>query len=242
MDGRLSNLLDTGRLIEEVCSRPELWDRQHPQHHNRSVLDHHWEDVAGTLSINGKTARGKWKNLKDHFRKEYKRCLSLENGQDISKWPYFQSMMFIKDQISHSVSNSLYLADIQFQNIYPEVEMTEGVDEDKHSNSTVARSTDNGVEICSSSLYQDENFSDDKHFLLSLLPTFSALSPEKKLKARIAIETLLLKTAYPEVLAIKTEETLSEVNQSNVDKCNELQPVKTATKRKRKSAVTKKYC
>lgn len=46
--------LEVSRLIAEVHRRPELWDRQHPQHHNRSVLDHHWESVAAILGITGK--------------------------------------------------------------------------------------------------------------------------------------------------------------------------------------------
>jgi len=52
MSGKSS--LEVSRLIAEVHRRPELWDRQHPQHHNRSVLDHHWESVASMLGIMGK--------------------------------------------------------------------------------------------------------------------------------------------------------------------------------------------
>ncbi|KAL5240271.1 hypothetical protein ACI65C_007681 [Semiaphis heraclei] len=51
---------------------------------------------------------------------------------------------------------------------------------------------------------QDEyNISDDKHFVLSLLPMLSSLPMEKKLKARIAIETSLHNIAFP---VLKTEE------------------------------------
>jgi len=52
MSGKSS--LEVSRLIAEVHRRPELWDRQHPQHHNRSVLDHQWESVASMLGIIGK--------------------------------------------------------------------------------------------------------------------------------------------------------------------------------------------
>lgn len=50
--------MEVSRLIAEVHHRPELWDRQHPQHHNRSVLDHHWDSVADLLGITGKRENG----------------------------------------------------------------------------------------------------------------------------------------------------------------------------------------
>jgi len=46
---------------------------------------------------------------------------------------------------------------------------------------------------------QDENISDDKHFVLSLLPMLSTLPMDKKLKARIAIETLVHNIAFPDL-------------------------------------------
>lgn len=150
--------------------------------------------------ISGKAARGKWKNLKDHFRKEYKRCVSTDSGQEVSRWPYFQSMMFIKEQISHTVENSLYLSDFQYQNIYPEVKMEEGSDENNKFN---CLNTEYGnqysAEMRSDNSNQDENISDDKHFLLSLLPMFSTLPLDKKLKARISMETTLLNLVYPDL-------------------------------------------
>ncbi|XP_025422716.1 uncharacterized protein LOC112692304, partial [Sipha flava] len=152
----------------------------------------------------GKAARGKWKNLKDHFRKEYKRCMtSVDSGKDMSRWPYFSSMMFIKEQILHKTTNPVYLSDIQYQNIYPEVEIGVGTDEDNPLNCLNSECENlNSAEVNNSTCAnQDENISDDKHFLLSLIPMFSVLSPAKKLKARIAIETSLLNIAYPDLSA-----------------------------------------
>ncbi|KAF0772724.1 Transcription factor Adf-1 [Aphis craccivora] len=200
--------LEVSRLIAEVYRRPELWDRQHPQHHNRSVLDLHWDSVAALLGITGKAARGKWKNLKDHFRKEYKRCMtSIESDQEMSRWPYFYSMMFIKDQISHTVKNSAYLSDLQYQNIYPEVELKEEESDEENPLNCLNLEYDNqnSIEVKSEYSNQDENISDDKHFLLSLLPMLSTLPMDKKLVARIAIETSLLNIAYPD---LNTEENV----------------------------------
>lgn len=165
--------------------------------------------------IAGKSARGKWKNLKDHFRKEYKRCMRTDCDQEMSKWPYFHYMMFIKDQISHTVSNSLYLSDFQSQNIYSEVKTEEVSDEDNPLNCVNAEYDNQSLcEVKLDYSNENENISDDKHFLLSLLPMFSALSPDKKLKARIAIETSLLNITYPN---LSTPEN-SQVQQKSPNK------------------------
>uniref|UniRef100_A0A2S2NZN3 BESS domain-containing protein n=1 Tax=Schizaphis graminum TaxID=13262 RepID=A0A2S2NZN3_SCHGA len=127
---------------------------------------------------------------------------SIESDQEMSRWPYFHSMMFIKDQISHTVTNSAYLSDLQYQNIYPEVELKEDAvsDEENPLNClNIEYDNQNLVEVKSEYSNQDENISDDKHFLLSLLPMLSTLPMDKKLVARIAIETSLLNIAYPDL-------------------------------------------
>lgn len=125
----------------------------------------------------------------------------MESDQEMSRWPYFHSMMFIKDQISHTVTNSVYLTDLQYQNIYPEVELKEELSDETNPLNclNIEYDNQNSVEIKSEYSNQDENISDDKHFLLSLLPMLSTLPMDKKLTARIAIETSLLNIAYPDL-------------------------------------------
>ncbi|VVC24774.1 Hypothetical protein CINCED_3A012973 [Cinara cedri] len=141
--------------------------------------------------------------------------MAMAGDQDGSRWPYFHSMMFIRDQISHTATvaaNPLYLSGgFQYPpGIYPEVQIGgdgDGSDEDNCNNPlnclNIEYDNQNTVQAMNSNeysnYYQDENISDDKHFLLSLLPIFSTLSPDKKLKARIAIETSLLNIAYPDL-------------------------------------------
>jgi len=125
----------------------------------------------------------------------------MESDQEMSRWPYFHSMMFIKDQISHTVTNSVYLTDLQYQNIYPEAELKEELSDETNPLNclNIEYDNQNSVEIKSDYSNQDENISDDKHFLLSLLPMLSTLPMDKKLTARIAIETSLLNIAYPDL-------------------------------------------
>lgn len=142
--------------------------------------------------------------------------MATESDQDVSRWPYFHSMMFIKDQISHTATtvaaNPVYFsANFQYPaGIYPDVVIggdNGGSDEENYNNPldclNIEYDNQNTVQMWKSNEYpihhQYDNISDDKHFLLSLLPVFSMLSPEKKLKARIAIETSLLNIAYPDL-------------------------------------------
>jgi len=125
--------------------------------------------------------------------------MTTDSDQEVSRWPYFQSMMFIKEQITHTATSSIYLSEFPYQNIYPEVEIEEEEgSEENNSLNCLNVVHGNSVEVKSENLDQDENISDDKHFLLSLLPMLSSLPLDKKLKARIAIETSLLNIACPD--------------------------------------------
>lgn len=181
------------------------------------------------IVISGKAARSKWKNLKDHFRKEFKR--SMESDQEMSRWPYFHSMMFIKDQISHTaLNNALYSsADLQHQSIYPEVELKEEFSDGENPLNclNIEYENQNSAEVTSAN--QDENISDDQHFLLSLLPMLCTLPMDKKLKARIAIETTLLNIAYPDLSA--EHQDSSHAGQNDTAQ----KPSSTTRKRKRAS-------
>jgi len=151
----------------------------------------------------------------------------MESDQEMSRWPYFHCMMFIRDQISHTVTNSVYLSDLQYQNIYPEVELKEEASGEGNPLNclNIEYDNQNSVEVNSDCSNQDENISDDKYFLLSLLPMLSALPMDKKLKARIAIETSLLNIAYPD---LNTAENSHAEQIGNIQKS----PIKTE-KRKR---------
>ncbi|XP_022170711.1 fibroblast growth factor receptor 3-like [Myzus persicae] len=63
------------------------------------------------------------------------------------------------------------------------------------------------MKVNSEVLNQDENVSDDKHFLLSLLPMLSKLPMDKKLIARIAIETSLQNIAFPDLRTVENYHT-----------------------------------
>lgn len=140
------------------------------------------------------------------------------NGdQDASRWPYFYPMMFIREQISHTVADAsaAFPSDFQCRPTAAARTLTASAGDVAGGGPWYPAGPDDCDEDCGDGYRPlnclhveygnrpdapDENLSDDEHFLLSLLPVFSTLAPDKKLRARIAIETSLLNIAYPDHL------------------------------------------
>ncbi|XP_066960935.1 uncharacterized protein [Macrobrachium rosenbergii] len=92
----------TEELIGEVFRRRALWDPSDPLHKNNIVLKKHWEDISNQLLIDEISAKRKWKNLKDYYRKEIKKLENPRSGDGASEmvhstWPYFTQLSFLKD-------------------------------------------------------------------------------------------------------------------------------------------------
>ncbi|GBP14833.1 hypothetical protein EVAR_75424_1 [Eumeta japonica] len=63
------------------------------------------KNIQYTFFFTEKALRKKWKNIRDQFMKEFKKipvCRSGDAGTDenTSRWPYFQMMLFIKDDVT----------------------------------------------------------------------------------------------------------------------------------------------
>jgi len=50
----MNNANTTERLIQEVRSRPPLWDQRNLNYHNRVVVNALWQDIADLLQVNSK--------------------------------------------------------------------------------------------------------------------------------------------------------------------------------------------
>lgn len=48
----MNNVHTTERLIQEVRSRPPLWDQKHLNYHNRLVVNTQWQEIADLLQVN----------------------------------------------------------------------------------------------------------------------------------------------------------------------------------------------
>ncbi|KAI4464899.1 madf domain transcription factor [Holotrichia oblita] len=121
--------MNCAALISEVCCRKPLWDSTHPQHHNRTVLDKLWDEVAQNMDFSVKDVRQKWKYLRDQYRKELRKVPRFEDGSWSYQpsWPYFQSLEFLTSQMSFAEPNGT-----PTQNTNPNLnELSRGTDEDE---------------------------------------------------------------------------------------------------------------
>ncbi|XP_013146942.1 PREDICTED: uncharacterized protein LOC106109851 [Papilio polytes] len=99
MARRLRNPELVTRLIEEIESRPCLWQVNHPYYHNRKKMNAAWQEISEKLDIPVNTIYLKWQTLRRFFT----RMLRMENIKDIQEykggWPHFKAMWFLYKQI-----------------------------------------------------------------------------------------------------------------------------------------------
>ncbi|XP_011635245.1 uncharacterized protein LOC105425925 [Pogonomyrmex barbatus] len=106
--GRRSAMtMDLQRLINEVHARPAIWDQKNVNYHNRDVILKMWREIARACEVSTDVAKSKWKHLRDNFRNELKKtyrgkCDGVGTEHD-SKWVWFKSLFFLRDQMNSRV-------------------------------------------------------------------------------------------------------------------------------------------
>ncbi|XP_068630489.1 zinc finger and BTB domain-containing protein 42-like isoform X2 [Battus philenor] len=105
--------MDTDVLISLVFSKPPLWDKSNEKYRNRYVIEKCWKEISEAMNQDEYKLRKKWKYLRDQFSVEYTKIPSSRFGDEASissesKWPYYKSLMFLKDVIkSRNFSGNL---------------------------------------------------------------------------------------------------------------------------------------
>ncbi|XP_033331507.2 uncharacterized protein LOC117223361 [Megalopta genalis] len=99
--------MDLQRLITEVHARPAIWDQKNVNYHNRDVIQKMWREIARVCEVSTDVAKSKWKHLRDNFRNELKKTYrgKCEGGgiEHDSKWVWFKSLFFLRDQMNSRV-------------------------------------------------------------------------------------------------------------------------------------------
>ncbi|XP_029168067.1 uncharacterized protein LOC114938334 [Nylanderia fulva] len=107
--GRRSAMtMDLQRLISEVHARPAIWDQKNVNYHNRDVILKMWREIARACEVSTDVAKSKWKHLRDNFRNELKKtyrgkCDGVGGTEHDSKWVWFKSLFFLRDQMNSRV-------------------------------------------------------------------------------------------------------------------------------------------
>ncbi|XP_017891854.1 uncharacterized protein LOC108632064 [Ceratina calcarata] len=98
--------MDLQRLITEVHARPAIWDQKNVNYHNRDVILKMWREIARACEVSTDVAKSKWKHLRDNFRNELKKTYrgKCDGGSEHdSKWVWFKSLFFLRDQMNSRV-------------------------------------------------------------------------------------------------------------------------------------------
>ncbi|KAL3284827.1 hypothetical protein HHI36_018966 [Cryptolaemus montrouzieri] len=102
------SIMDIDSLISAVLVRPSLWDRRLKSHSNRSMVQNLWEEVSKEMGVNEIVARKKWKYLRDQFSVEFGKIPKSRSGEPAPnytvKWPYFDSLLFLRDVVKPRTS------------------------------------------------------------------------------------------------------------------------------------------
>ncbi|XP_065200015.1 uncharacterized protein LOC135843985 [Planococcus citri] len=98
-------------LIEEVRSRPMMYNFRDPHYKNIKKKSDVWAEIARATGLeNGDTAKDKWRNLKQGYKNALKRVAKYEASGSRAKkfkpWRFIEQMAFLKDHIMDEASTS----------------------------------------------------------------------------------------------------------------------------------------
>ncbi|XP_075444883.1 uncharacterized protein LOC142488352 isoform X2 [Ascaphus truei] len=201
----------TEKLISEVFRRVPLWNQRSRAYHDRYIHDRLWKEIGEILSIPTDLAKGKWKNLRDSFRRELKKIKPSDSGDEAtsvyektSSWPFFKQMEFLKEQMTRAFA--VPNRDVSEVDVSGEVTL----DEESYCEAPVSLEPkpkkmknscefkkqlicleDKKLEIITNAFR--DNADEDLHFFKSLLPYIKKLDPIKKLMVRLDIQAAVLK-------------------------------------------------
>ncbi|XP_049308608.1 uncharacterized protein LOC125777554 [Bactrocera dorsalis] len=197
--------MNVEQLISEVFSRPALWDQKNKCYHNRVLVEKLGMSVASEMKIPKEDLKKKWKYLRDQFRCEVRKIPTPKSGdaasQITSSWPYFNSLLFLKDQMKYrNLSGNLKASSVKATQ--EEVEY-EGEIEDILNTSQVEETRD----LCDNDEFSCEVPSkkkiplttvldEDEAFFVTLLPHIRKLDPENKFLCRMEMQNVLYKYVY----------------------------------------------
>ncbi|XP_013198613.1 transcription factor Adf-1-like [Amyelois transitella] len=97
------------QIISAIFERRPIWNSKDVNHKNRRIINQLWEEIKNELNIEVTDLKKKWKNLKDHYRKELKKNPAPRSGDagnvnQPSNWQYFSQLRFLQDEVVPNVT------------------------------------------------------------------------------------------------------------------------------------------
>ncbi|CAH1986672.1 unnamed protein product [Acanthoscelides obtectus] len=234
--------MDIDILISLVFSKPPVWDKRDKRHSNRYVVDKCWREISAEMDVDENKLRKKWKYLRDQFATEYGKIPAPRSGDEAStsyepKWPYYYSLMFLKDIVKARNSSGNLTKSLKRASSSRSVEQTNNSDDSKdidtsthhaleeNSNDTnsVPRNKTKTTNPFNQSMLDIERkkleyleqkarkLEDDEHllFLKSLLPHIRKIPQERLLSFRNDIQRTVDIYAYQSQFPRLSPSTLS---------------------------------
>ncbi|XP_055374918.1 putative uncharacterized protein DDB_G0282499 [Condylostylus longicornis] len=105
------SIMEVEQLIKAICARPPLWDRTSKEYHNRVLTEKCWDEICDEVNEPKDKIKRKWKGLRDTYRFELRKFLSLNSEHSVDNnskaqfeyepsWPFFKTLNFLKDHVN----------------------------------------------------------------------------------------------------------------------------------------------
>ncbi|XP_075444928.1 uncharacterized protein LOC142488368 isoform X2 [Ascaphus truei] len=206
------------RMISEVYRREPLWNQRTRAYHNRFIHEKLWQEVGDIFSITSDVAKKKWKILRHTFGRELKRPkpprprkAGTRGRKHSAPWRFFQSMLFLKDQILPTLaeSNLLYTSCKREANLGTSLALTKVENslcdsaistEPQPQKRPSSECTSQVIPLEGKKLEMIKNVftaksDEDLDFFKTLLPHMKGMDPVKKLNIRNEIQSVVLRAA-----------------------------------------------
>ncbi|XP_070494784.1 uncharacterized protein [Chironomus tepperi] len=117
--------LDVDKLIQDISTRPAIWDKNFNGRQNKGYLEELWDELAQIHNAPKKIIKAKWKGLRDNFRIQWKMIPRNENDELMiapedftgTKWQYYRPLLFLADNMGKSRNsyNSAQMDDSSYE-------------------------------------------------------------------------------------------------------------------------------
>ncbi|XP_045504461.1 uncharacterized protein LOC123701081 [Colias croceus] len=217
-------------VIKEVQKWPVLYQKDNPERLNFHFKTKVWYEVAKNLipeweqlsdsekEIKVSDLTKKWRNLRDTFRRQVEIEKKIREGYPIKKrrYVYFKQMLFLLPHVAPSeVQGEVEPKLNEFLDTHKEKKTPKKLKRKLHD-ATPAPSTSKKV------------IDEDKHFLMSLIPSFKKMTDDEKLTAKVEILKVIQQIrsssiAYTSPDIAFVEEPAREVKMEMVPEVDELE-------------------
>ncbi|CAL1546627.1 unnamed protein product [Lymnaea stagnalis] len=191
-------MVDNIKLICLVHHRRPLWDATCKNYQNREMARQLWQEIGVELDNTIQTVKMKWQNLRDTFRKEYRKC-SRENAPQ-STWKFYKQLLFLVDgfckkDLCYGTDTSE--SSFKMQKLV-DVKKPDALNQLKSLDQTQTNQLGKVYSRRNSLKLKDIKRDEDYYFLMSLLPYLRDVPKRRKLATRIRLQQVLLEESKQE--------------------------------------------